>query len=223
MRKLLKLIAIVVLAATGQASYADVTFNLDTVINGSTPSGGADWLTATFADNGTGNVMLTLSNNMGPGLYISDLLFNSSDPISSFTLPSQVLFTQTPLVASDFVDPLSPIAAPGLEAGLFNVHVGFKTSQFTNGTLSLDIAGGTSLTENSFNVLSAPGGDGYTGTTYFIAALVQGFSDGSSGSIGYTNVSAVPEPEIYVMMGVGLLLMGFLARGKREPLPHAMT
>ena len=78
---------------------------------------------------------------------------------------------------------------------------------------------GTGLTENSFNVLSADGTGNPGG--WLMAAEVQGIpipgSTGTtSGSIGYTNVSAVPEPEVYAMMGIGILLMGFVVHRRRK-------
>jgi hypothetical protein len=80
---------------------------------------------------------------------------------------------------------------------------------------------GTGLTANSFNMLSKNGGSGFLGTDYLMAAKVQGIpiagsTSTTSGSIGYTSVSAVPEPEVYAMMGVGLLLMGFVAHRRRH-------
>jgi len=69
-------------------------------------------------------------------------------------------------------------------------------------------------------MLSLNGGPGFLGTDYLMAAKVQGIpvsgsTSTTSGSIGYTNVTAVPEPEVYAMMGAGLLLMGFVARRRK--------
>ena len=207
MRKLLKLIAVLLFAAITQASHADVTFNLDTVISGSTPSDSAPWLTATFTDIASDEVQLALTNNMTSGLNIADVLFNSAVPISAFT---SVAPQAGSIGASSF-----QIFDAGLAAGQFNIVVPFS-STFNNasGTLLFTMSG-TGLTADSFNTLSAPGGTGYLGTSYLMAAEVQGFSDGSNGSIGFTNVSSVPEPEIYAMMGVGLLLIGFVVHRRR--------
>ena len=207
MRQLLKLIAIFFFAAAGQSSYADVPFSLDTVIDGSTPSSSAPWLTATFADTGSGQVTLELTNNMTSGLYVTDLLFNTPVAITSLSLPSQVNNVQ----ASS-----APFFDAGLKAGLFYIDVLFNANQFTSGagTLFLTMSG-TGLTADTFNTLSAPGGTGFLGTSYLMAAGVQGFSGGPISSIGFTSVSAVPEPQVYAMMGVGLLLMGFIMRRRK--------
>ena len=207
MRKLLKLIAILAFAAASQASHAVVTFNLDTVINGSTPSDSAPWLTATFTDIAQDEVQLALTSNMASGLNIADVLFNSTVPIS--------VFTDKPFQAGSIGASSFQIFDAGLGAGLFNVLVPFSsTFNNTSGTLLFTMSG-TGLTAESFNTLSAPGGTGFLGTSYLMAAGVQGFTNGSSSSIGFTSVSAVPEPQVYAMMGVGLLLMGFIMRRRK--------
>ena len=220
MRKLLKLIAILAFAATTQASHADVSFNLDTVINGDTPSGSAPWLTATFTTI-SGGVLVALDNNMasGSGQYITDLLFNTS--ISN---PTSLVFSPSP----SFLGPYTSLSTSttqslagnptNLQAGLFNIDMGFG-SLFPGGTSVVFEILGTGLTENSFNVLSADGTGNPGG--WLMAAEVQGIpipgSTGTtSGSIGYTNVSAVPEPEVYAMMGIGILLMGFVVHRRRK-------
>ena len=214
MRKFLELAAILAFAAGSPASHAEVTFNLDTVISGSTPSGSAPWLTATFANGAADQVVLTLTNNMGSGLYITDLLFNTSLGVPSSLLFAPSSYTGTPSISNDQTKAGSPTS---LQAGLFNIDVPFTgLVKFDNTTpvfLEISAAG---LTENSFNVLSAPGGTGFLGTSYLMAAGVQDFSNGSSSSIGFTSVSAVPEPEIYAMLGFGLALMAFLVRRKGE-------
>ena len=228
MGKFLKLIAILVLAASGQASYAVVEFDLNTVINGSTPSGPAPWMTATFEDGATDHVTLTLTNNMGSGQFITDLVFNS------LVNPSSLIFTRTDAPPPNVSNPPGIQASVGqifdggsdLKAGLFNIWIPFSpsggpTNQFnsTNSPVIFDILG-SGLTEGSFVMLSADGGPGFLGTDYFMAAKVQGIPcvgescQTLSGSIGTT--AAIPEPEIYAMMGIGLALMSFMARRRKQ-------
>jgi len=217
-RKLLKLIAVLLFAAITQASHADVTFNLDTVINGDTPSGSSPWLTATFTNIATDQVELTLANNMGSGQYISDLLFSTSisNPTSLTVSPSPSPYTGSISISTD----QTLAGDPSVQAGLFNINIPFTGSIQFNGTnspvnLFLSASG---LTEDSFNLLSADGGTSNPGG-WLMAAEVQGIpvigGGTTSGSIGFTNVSAVPEPEIYAMMGVGLLLIGFVVHRRR--------
>ena len=230
MHKLLNLVAILAFAATGQASYATVTFNLDTVINGSTPSGAAPWMTATFLDNGANNVLLTFTNNMESGQFITDLVFNTSlfNPSSNL---SQSRSDIAPPVVNSFsatVDQ-SQTGGASLKAGLFNIWISFANNgpdnvfNHDNGPVIYNLSG-PDLTENSFNVLSLddPGPPPSTGG-WLMAAKVQGIPADLSTTSGSIGVTAVPEPEIYAMMGIGLALIGFVARRKRELQDRAAT
>ena len=224
MRRLFKLIAVLALAGFGQTSHATVEFDLSTVINGDTPSGSTPWMTATF-NNIAGGVSVELDNNMGSGSgqYITDLLFNTS--ISN---PTSLVFSPSP----SFLGPYTSLStsttqslagnSTNLQAGLFNIEIGFQSTGnplFPGGTsVEFEILG-TGLTENSFNLLSADGGPSNPGG-WLMAAIVQGIpilgsSNTTSGSIGFTNVSAVPEPQIYAMMAVGLLLIGFIVHRRK--------
>ena len=227
MQKFSKLVVTLAFAVTSQVSHADLTFNLGTVINGSMPSGSGPWLTATFHDVSSGDVTLTLTDHMGSNQFITDVVFNS------IVNPTTLTFTRTdstPTVPSSTVTEHSARDLTGdssLKAGLFDIDISFGTSggtskQFNsgNGSVVFDIKG-TGLTSSSFNMLSLNGGPGFLGTDYLMAAKVQGIpvsgsTSTTSGSIGYTSVTAVPEPEVYAMMGAGLLLMGFVAHRRRS-------
>ena len=219
MRKFLKLVAVLAFAATGQASHATVEFDLNTVINGSTPSGLAPWMTATFTSI-SGGVSVELDNKMDPGEFITNLAFNSLVNPTTLLFPGVLVLPMTSISASSG-QVLNGDPSP--KAGLFNIDIGLQTSnsgRFSGGTSVFFDIMGTGLSEDSFNMLSADGGPSNPGG-WLMAAKVQGIpipgsTDTTSGSIGFTNVSAVPEPKVYAMLGFGLALIGFFARRNRD-------
>jgi hypothetical protein len=117
-------------------------------------------------------------------------------------------------------DTTNPAALPGggsAPGGAFIAQVSLSADS-TGGGLD-GVEGGTNehlylqfslLNGKTFNdVLSAlSGGDLRVGL--HVGAL----NDGDSRS--YVNVTPIPEPEIYAMMGLGLGLMGFVARRRKQ-------
>lgn len=202
-----KIVAALVLAASGQASYG-VTFNLDTEFSFGTPpaSSTTPWVTATFS-NIVGGVQLDIFNaNLVGTEFVSDFWFNYG---------GNAALTYTNVSGDSFVDiNKNPMTADG--GGLYSIHFAYNkanSDRFTGGEHSIyDIGGATA---NDFNVLSTPsGGNG----TWYAAAHVQGIDGAYSGFIG-----AIPEPEIYAMMLAGLGLMGFVARRRRQSLEGAFA
>ena len=227
MRKFVKLVAILAFAVSSQVSHADLVFDLDTLVNGSSPTDSGPWLTATFHTVSTGDVTLTLTNDMTSPQFITEVAFNSLiDPTSlTFTRTDSTSTVPSSSVSTDSTQDLT--GGSSLKAGLFNIAISFGTSggtskQFNSGNNSVIFnITGSGLTEDSFNLLSLDGGTGFLGTDYLMAAKVQGIpipgsNKTTSGSIGYVSVTPVPEPQVYAMMGVGLLLMGFVAHRRRQ-------
>jgi hypothetical protein len=207
------------------AARADVTFNLNTVINGTSPVGASPWLTATFQDIVAGDVKLTLTNNLSSGQFITDVLFNSILDATSLT------FTEFNAAAPPAVVSVTKSATQSLTGGSqikgggFNIDINYDNSPPGNrfgtsgGTVSIFEITGTGLTSANFLKLSLDNGSMFGGP-YYMAADVLGIPAGTdgqtiSGSIGTT--AAIPEPETYAMMLAGLGMMGFVARRRKQP------
>ena len=228
MRNFLKLVAILAFAASGQASYAALTFNLDTEFSGgANPAGSPPWVTGTFSQVDGDTVSLTINaTGLSASEFITEFDFNfvPGPALNTLTFTD---FSKT----GTFDDPT--INAGGV-GGLLNQYKadgdGNYDLQFIfasggmnpashrfgdNEIFSLNI-NGTGILESGFNSGSVGGDKG----SFFMAAHVQGIAlttcnDDSglcdSGWIG----APIPEPEIYAMIGIGLALMGFVARRRQ--------
>lgn len=187
-------------------AMAAVIFDLDTTINGSTPTGSPPFLTAVFQTTATDTVQVTLTNNMPSTNFVDNWMFNvDSLPALVFTWVSGV---QAISVTSglDFSN-----GGSNMKAGLFDVefHYPGNTSdpnKFDGGHTSVYTITGTGITENSFLALSVndPGSPPSTGGWYS-AAHVQGFGAGLSGSIGTDQ--PVPEPAAFAILGLGIVAL----------------
>ena len=212
-------IAAALLTAFSQSSYADFSWDLSTSINGDAPSGSAPWMTASFADTAADTVTMTLTNLMGSGQFISDVVFNSS--VNPTLLTVTRLDSAPPAVNNFFTSATQDmVGGSEMKAGLFNMFIDFapppgnEVFNSANGAVIYKFTG-TGLDSSDFMMQSAPGGSGYLGTTFFMAAKVQGIPTGEgSGSIGVT--TPIPEPETYAMLLAGLGLMGLVARRRRR-------
>ena len=195
---------------------ADVTFHLDTLINGTAPADPTPWMTATFHDNAPGDVLLTMTNNMPAGEFIDQLVFNS---IVNPTSLSFLNLTIPPPAATTFHAAQDLTGGANMKAGLFNIFFDYPTAaadRWDGGMVSQwHITGGT-VTSSNFLLTSIDDGH-MVGGPYYMAAHVQGIPSAAgttSGSVGSTTV--VPEPDTYAMMLVGLGLLGFIARRRNR-------
>jgi PEP-CTERM motif len=154
---------------------------------------------------------------MGSGQFITNVVFNSSiDP----TLLTVTRLDSAPPTVNAFNTHAAQDMDGGaeLKAGLFNMHIDFAppsgTSVFNaaNGVVIYKFVG-AGLDSSDFMMQSAPGGSGYLGTTYRMAAKIQGIPGDLSGSIGVA--TPIPEPETYAMLLAGLGLLGFAARRRK--------
>jgi len=176
----------------------------------------------TIAANGTNSVSLgELDSSGAAGTITFTYLGHESGFTNQFqiTIGTMGSFNTTSSVgdqltlnASDFGSGAVPVEFMTISGGSGTaVNGGTPGSGWSDGT-SIGLIG-TNMTDTA--TLSPPGG------TY---AFVLGFNDAggvaSGGSlndwddlvVGVNFVSAVPEPQVYTMMGIGLLLMGFVAR-----------
>ncbi len=186
------------------STMAAVIFNLDTTINGSTPTGSPPFLTAVFQTTAVDTVQVTMTNNMPSTNFVDNWMFNINPvPALLFTWVSGV---QAISVTSgpDFSN-----GGSNMKAGLFDIEFHYPTSssdpnRFHGGENAVYTITGTGITEASFLALSAndPGSPPSTGG-WLSAAHVQGF--GSSGSIGTDQ--PVPEPAAFAVLGLGLVAL----------------
>ncbi len=192
---------------------ANVTFNLDVLVNGTSPVGTTPWMTATFEDIAAGQVRLTMTNNMPTYEFIDELVFNSIINPTTLTFANQTL--PPPTVNEVFRSSTQSLdGGSQIKAGLFNVFFdyapppGTVSDVWSGGLSSVWNITGTGLTSNNFLMQSLDDGN-MVGGPYYMAAHVQGIPGITtlSGSI-----AAVPEPETYAMLLAGLGIMALIVR-----------
>ena len=218
---------------------AALTFDIETVFNGSTPPGGPSYLTARFADTGAGQVTLTLTSKLTPGNgeYIAGFVFNIDPRFTPSALGVSAV-TGTGFSVNSLDVGMQNDQSPsgfGIQKG-WDFNLSFDTSNKSSGTYRFDgqetatitftVPTGVppdSFTAESFKYFNAEsnsgsgkaGKPGYVPPTpgsYYVAADIRGFesSGAVAGVLQTTTVTAVPEPS--TMIG-GLGTLGLLLAG----------
>lgn len=208
--------------AAAPASATVITFNLDTVLEGDTPSG---FPTMTFDDGGSsGTVTLTIdAAGLSGSEFISAVFFNYADAATA----SDLTITRTGGTGSaagfSIFQDSNARNSPG-NNGLFDIEIAFSTSNSGGGInrfnadefLTFSIVG-TGITAGDFNVDSAP--EGPDDDTNFAIARLQGLANDGSASVGDGDGDGggipVPEPAAIGLFGLGLLAVGLGRRRKR--------
>lgn len=204
------MVATGLLCAAGPAN-ATLTFTLNSVFNGSTPTSTSPWMTATFQNQGVG-VLLTLTSSLNvPSEFIDEVAFNVKPSITPSSITAMNTTPGDPIVMGVYgpsgsgtmyhPDMQNAQVLNGSGNQHFDMMIKWTTANSDSGihrfngtdvevfTFLL-----TGLTENDFNYANANG--------YFIGAHVQGIPGGLSGAI-----TAVPEPT--TIIAGALLLMPF--------------
>lgn len=141
--------------------------------------------------NGNGNQDVGLGS-----IILSTGHFASFAPVGSFASLADFIFS--PLAAGG-VNPLW--SAGGFSFALDSISIN------TQNASTLSLVGSGTVSGNSF--AATRGTWNFSGNPVGNLAFV--FSAGTSAPV----VPAIPEPEIYAMMGVGLALLGWVGRKKR--------
>ena len=208
------------------ASATVITFDLNTTLEGTTPTG---FPTMTFDDEGTpGSVLLTIdAEGLSGGEFISRIFFNFADAATAPDLTFTRIGGDGPAAGFTISQDSNLRDSPG-NNGLFDIEIAFSTSNSGGGInrfnadelLTFSIIG-DGITAGDFNVDSFPEGPG--GDTNFAIARIQGIATGAgSASVGDGDGGGgggggipVPEPAAIGLFGLGLIAVGLGRRRKR--------
>lgn len=201
-RNLRKFVGALAVLVWGHAplALAQVSFDFDHRFqNGTVTDLPAPYVTATFTDASDG-VLLDIHNTSNAPGALNSIYFN----IESYANANPLTWgwqSGAMVAASNGV-------RQGLDArkadgdGYYDLELNYTGTSFGPNSHSVYKLSGTGLTASSFFSLSSPSG----GYFPFYAAAHTGGSW----------VAAIPEPETYAMLAAGLMLMGWVARRRKQ-------
>ena len=191
--------------------------SMDDVYSGPNPTGSGPWLKATFQDDGTDKVLLTLTalNLKGPE-YVSDWFFNFNPSISL----SKLSFTYQTGVAPTSYSTSQNGEYAGGPGYAFDIKIADPNYGNTFGpgdTSTILITGINGLTN-----LDAADFDytfNYYGESYLAGAEIQntdtGWCDNGTTYIGGEDPDPSPAPEPSTLLILGSGLIGLVGAGKK--------
>jgi len=197
MRKLLLVLFLIFPLCSAQATI--VSLDMGVIFTGTgVPTNPPPWLNATFDDGGSsGSVDLTISAIGLTGVEkVKEVYFNLDPALN----PAQLVFS-APIKTGTFTDPGISTGTDAYKAdgdGKYDIMIAFSTANadaFNGGEAVKYTITLASLTANSFDFVSAPGGgEGQ----YNIAIHLQ-----SLGSTGDSAWATTPEPATIGLLGLG--------------------
>ena len=174
-----------------------IEYNFDSTFSGTSPGGSTPWLTATFQNDGSAGVLLTISGtDLAGSEQLNSIYFNVNpayDTGKPPTLPTMTFARQSSTPGLTL--PTIQQGEDGFKAdgdGLYDIELSFSTSMgmFQNGdSITYLISGISGLSASDFAFESTPaGGHG----PFYAAAQIQNI--GSSGQSGWLEPSQGPIP-----------------------------
>jgi hypothetical protein len=204
-------LALMAFAATmATPAKANLIIDLDTVFTGAMPTSTPPWLVADFQDQGTNQVLLTLTSHLEVSTeFIDEVAFNVNPAFTPSALSITRQSGPAPTAILHTTDNAQDLTGGGGKGTGFDIALQWTTAsgagRFDDGDVATFLISASGLTAADFDFPSSQG--------LLIAAHIRGIPGGASGAV---TAVPVPEPTSIVLMSLGAI--GILAahRGRRN-------
>lgn len=201
----------IALCLSAGSARADFLVTYDNVYNGATPSGTSPFARATFQTISIGTVRLTLENLLpAGGQFIDEVYFNFNPALNPNILSFAFVSGQAAQTINTGINAVEP-PGPG---GDFDIQFVFENAnnanRFTAGETSTYTITGAGINAESFLFNSVNEANSLL-SVITVQGITQAGGGTISGDVGGT-LRPVPEPASIVLVGLGALGLGGLAR-----------